>query len=191
MSSAPSPAIGARFERAPQIGAVAVGGFIAITSLVGIFLGVRSGEGWLAIVYGALGVSMGAAGIAAAWMTGVRRGLLLGWFLVGVASRAIVEGDLYLIFISVPIALLLLAALTIALLRRPSRASTLGAAVGGGLSIVVLVALAISAPSFPVICAPAPPQGTSELLISYPFSTPPFDAAERNYILRCLEGARA
>ena|ERR1700674_806280 len=191
MSGAPSPASESRFERAAPVGALAFGTFIAITSLVGIFVGVRSGEGWLAISYGGLGVSMGAAGIAAAWMIGPARGVLLGWFLVGLASRAIVEGDLYLFFISVPIALLLLAALTIALLRRPSKAVTLGAAVGGGLSILALVALAVASPSFPVICAPAPPQGTSEMLISYPFSTPPFDAAERNYVLRCLEGARA
>jgi hypothetical protein len=171
--------------RIGRIAAVSFGAWIAITSAVGIALGVHSGEGWLAILYGSLGMSMGAAGMAGVWMSGAPRGALLGWFLVGIASRALVEGDLYLVFISAPIAVALLATLAFELLHRPSVSGTLGAAAGGGLAVLSLIALAIAAPSLPVICQPFPAPGTSSWSIAYPGNTPPFDVAEQNYADRC------
>lgn len=171
---------------AERVAAIGLGAFVVVTSLLGIALGVNAGEGWLAIVYGGLGVSMGAAGIAALRTTGARRGALLGWFLIGLASRAIVEGDLYFSFISIPIATALLAALAYDLIRRRSAAANVGAAAGGGLALFALVALAIVAPSFPTICQPLPASWKSEGFILYPGNTPPFDAAERSYDLRCL-----
>lgn len=172
--------------RAGRIAALALGAWIAITSAIGIALGVHSDEGWLAILYGGLGVSMGIAGMAGIWMSGALRGAFLGWFLVGIASRALVDGDLYLIFISAPTAGALLAALAFELLHRRSVAGTVGAAVGGGVAILSLVALVIVAPSLPVICQPFPAPGTSSWSIAYPGNTPPFDAAERKYNSGCL-----
>jgi hypothetical protein len=160
---------------------VGFGVFIVLTSLAGIALGLHAGEGWLAILYGGLGASMGSAGISTVWTTGATRGALLGWFLVGLASRALVEGDLYLIFLSVPIAAALLAALAFALQRQRTAAGTMGAAAGGGLAVLSLVALAAVAPSLPAICPPTRGPG-----ILYPGNTPPFDFAEYRYIERCL-----
>ena len=164
---------------------ICFGTFIAVTSAIGIGLGIHAGEGWLAILYGGLGVSMGIAGIAGIWRTGAPRGALFGWFLVGIASRAVVEGDAYLAFISIPIALALLAALAAELLRQPSAPRTLGAAAGGGLAVIALVVLAVAAPSLPVICAPHPSPGTSTWVFLYPGNSPPFDDAEQNYDMRC------
>lgn len=174
------------FDRASSIGFVGFGVFIAATSAIGIALGVHAGEGWLAILYGGLGVSMGVAGIAGVWMTGAPRGALFGWFLVGLASRAIVEGSVNLLLVSLPIAAALLSALTFELLHRPSIAGTVGAAAGGCLAVLALAVLAIVAPSLPVICAPFPAPGKAESFILYPGNTPPFDVAERSYDSRCL-----
>lgn len=178
--------INAGRERTSRIAATAFGVYIAVTSAAGIALGVHAGEGWLAIIYGALGVSMGAAGIAGVWMTGAPRGTLLGWFLVGVASRAIVEGDAYLAAISFPIAVVLLSALASELLYRRSAATALGAAAGGCLALVALPALAIVAPSMPAICSSAAAFGREQSMVfRYPATTL-FDAAEESYTERCL-----
>lgn len=180
--------------RAGRIAVVGFGAWIVITSAIGIALGVHSGEGWLAILFGGLGVSMGAAGMAGVLMSGALRGVLLGWFLVGIASRALVEGDTYLIFISVPIAVALLAALAVELLHRRSVSTTVGTAAGGGLAILSLVALAIAAPSLPVICQPFPAPGTTSwfLSVGYVGNTPPFDVAEQKYNASCrIQNMRA
>jgi hypothetical protein len=95
--------------RAARIAVVAFGIYIAATSAVGIGLGAHAGEGWLAILYGCLGISVGAAGIAAVSLNGTSRGVLFGWFFVGLASRAIVEG-IYISGIGLPIAAAFLAA---------------------------------------------------------------------------------
>lgn len=171
---------------AGRIAATAFGGYIAITSAAGISLGLHAGKGWLAIIYGALGVSMGVAGMAGVWINGALRGALLGWFLVGVASRAILEGDAYLAFISFPIAVLLLSALAFELLYRRSAAKALGAVAGGCLAILALPALAITAPSMPAICSSAAMFGRSQsTALRYPATTL-FDAAEESYTERCL-----
>ena len=176
----------ARLEVAGRIAALAFGAYIAVTSAAGITLGLHAGEGWLAIIYGALGVSMGVAGMAGVWMKGALRGALLGWFLVGVASRAIVEGDAYLALISFPIAVVLLFALGFELVYRRSAAKALGAAAGGCLAILALPALAITAPSMPAICSSAAAFGRSQsMLFRYPATTL-FDAAEESYTERCL-----
>jgi hypothetical protein len=169
----------------PTIAAVAFGVFIALTSAGGIVLGLRAGEGWLAILYGALGVSMGVAGIVGVRKTGAVGRALLGWFFIGIASRAIVEGDAYLFFISAPVALVLLAGLAIELLRKPSVAGFVSAAAGGGLAILSLVALAVVAPALPPICQPLS-QNTFGFVFLYPGNTPPFDAAESKYDQFCL-----
>jgi hypothetical protein len=175
-------------QLATRILAIGFGAYIATTSLGGIALGVHADDGWLAILYGGLGVSMGGAGIAGVWLKGAARGALLGWFLVGIASRAVVEGDAYLWFISFPIAAALLCSLAFELLYHRSSAKTLAAAAGGSLAILSLVGLAIIAPSLPVICAPK--TGTSETLFNYPGDSPPFDVAESAYTLHCLAPAK-
>lgn len=58
------PRPNAWFARAFTIGIAGFGAFIAATSGLGIALGVHAGKGWLAILYGGLGVSMGVAGMA-------------------------------------------------------------------------------------------------------------------------------
>lgn len=54
--------------RAGHIAAIAFGAWITITSAIGIAVGVHASEGWLAILYGCLGMSMGIAGMAGVWM---------------------------------------------------------------------------------------------------------------------------
>jgi hypothetical protein len=171
----------ARSERVARILVIGFGVYIAVTSAAGIGIGFHAGEGWLAILYGALGASMGLAGIAGVFMTGALRRALLGWFFVGIASRAIVEGDAYLIFISAPVALVLLAGLAIELLRRPSVVGFVSAAAGGVLAILSLVVLAAVAPALPPIC-----QHLVGGYLLYPGNTPPFDVAELKYLLTCL-----
>ena len=187
--AAPTPPRGLHTNKAPElagrIAATTFGAYIAVTSAAGIAFGVQAGEGWLAIIYGALGVSMGVAGIAGVWMTGALRGALFGWFLVGLASRAILEGDAYLSFISFPIAIALLAALAYELLNRRLAAKAIAAAAGGCLALLSLPALAIVAPSMPAICSPAAAFGRDESLVRYPSATL-FDAAEETYTERCL-----
>jgi hypothetical protein len=196
MGDAPPPTrpqaahINTRLEVRGRIAATAFGAYIAVTSAAGISLGLHAGEGWLAIIYGALGVSMGVAGMAGVWMKGALRGALLGWFLVGVASRAIVEGDAYLAYISFPIAVALVSALAFELLYRRSAAKALGAAAGGCLAILSLPALAITAPSMPAMCSSAAAFGRSQSMVfRYPATTL-FDAAEERYTERCLTSMR-
>ncbi|HKW69162.1 MAG TPA: hypothetical protein VJP81_01135 [Candidatus Dormibacteraeota bacterium] len=52
-------------KRVLDIACLIFGAWIAVTSAIGAALGVQSFNGWLAISYGALGVSMGAAGLVA------------------------------------------------------------------------------------------------------------------------------
>ena len=63
---------------------------------------------------------MGCAGIVGALTSGPLRATLLGWFLVGIAIRAILEGDLYLWFISFPVAAALIVGLIVELVRARS-----------------------------------------------------------------------
>lgn len=72
------------------------GAFVAITSVAGAVIGVLAWNGWLAIIYGTLGLTMGVAGIVGVWTRPPLRSALFGWFRVGIAGRAIVEGGLYL-----------------------------------------------------------------------------------------------
>ncbi len=164
---------------------VGFGAYIFVTSLVGIVLGVQAFNGWLAILYGALGASMGLAAILCAFVSGRRRDVLIGWSLVGLATRAVLEGDLYLWFVSLPIAAILLAALVANLAVLPSWSERTVALVAGIASIVSLALLASVAPSLPTICPPRQPPGTSISLVSYPPDVFPWDAAEHKYIDRC------
>src|SRR5438270_13540743 len=74
-----------------RIGAFGFGIFIAVTSAAGIYFGVQVGNGWLAILYGLLGCTMGLAGVVAALVARPLRSGLLGWFLVGIAARAVID----------------------------------------------------------------------------------------------------
>lgn len=169
---------------------VGFGAFIAITSVVGAVVGVLAWNGWLAIAYGSLGLTMGVAGIAAVWTRPPFRSALFGWFLVGIAGRAILEGGIYLWFISVPVAVVLLAALAFELVRRPSATATKWALAGAGLALYSLFALAYVAPNLPPICIPFPDPGKSAVLVSYPPGNPPWDLAERKYQDYCFRTSR-
>jgi hypothetical protein len=174
-------------RRLAEAASLGFGVYIAITSLIGIALGVAGWNGWLAISYGALGVSMGIAGIVAPRLTEPLRSALFGWFLLGLASRAVLEGDLYFWFISFPIAGVLVLMLALELAHERSIPSALWALGGGTLAVVSLVALAFVAPYMPAICPWSPTVGrTTMVLISYPGSTFPWDAAELTYAEQCL-----
>jgi hypothetical protein len=158
--------------------------------LLGIYLGFQSFNGWLAILYGSLGASMGVAGIAAVWTRHPLRDALLGWFLIGITSRAILE-SLYFIwfgwFISFVIAVILVAGLVYELRRHPSADRTLYALGGGAAAILSLFVLAFASPYLPVLCPAPRSAGARVLLIPYPPSAFPWDEAELRFDLRCLE----
>jgi hypothetical protein len=113
------------------------------------------------------------------------RGCLVERFFVGVASRAVVEGS-HISSIGLPVAAGFLAALVFALSRRPSVAANLGAVAGGWLSVIALVALAVAAPSLPLICQALPTTGNGGLLLLYPPASPLFDATERTDVEHCF-----
>lgn len=164
------------------------GAYIALTSLVGIFLGVQAGDGWLAILYGTLGISMGLAGAVSAFVDRPLRSALLGWFLVGIATRAVVGVDLFVLLVGVPIAALLLAALVVYLSIRASAANTIWSIAGAASSVVAFALLAIAAPHLPVICPQSPPAGKSVVLFSYPSDNIfPFDGIAVLYFERCAK----
>jgi hypothetical protein len=161
-----------------------------VTSVIGIYLGIQAFNGWLAILYGLLGASMGVAGIAAVLTKHPLREALLGWFLIGITSRAILE-SLYFIWIgwliSFVITVVLLGGLVFELSRHPSAARTLYALGGGAAAILSLVVLAFVAPYLPALCPAPRAAGASVLLIPYPPSAFPWDEAELKFDLRCLE----
>ena len=164
-----------------RIASVGFGAFILVTSAAGIVLGVQAGNGWLAILYGLLGCSMGLAGIAGTFVARPLRSALFGWFLLGIALRTVLDGGVYLLWITFPIPVVLLGVLLYELTRRPSRSDTTAALGGGALALATLVLLALAAPSLPVIC---PPPG-SGLLISYPPADFPWEQAEHHYTDVC------
>lgn len=165
---------------------IGFGSYFALTSLVGILLGLQAGDGWLAIIYGALGISMGLAGLVSAFAKRPLRSGLLGWFLFGIATRAVVGADVFDLYIAVPIALALLAALVIELSIRPSVANTAWCVAGASLSVVAFVLLAVAAPHLPVICPSPPAEGQSRISIVYPADTMfPFDGIGNSYFERC------
>ena len=165
---------------------VLFGAYIVFTSLAGAIVGVEAFNGWLAIIYGALGASMGLAAILCGLVSGPRRAVLVGWCLVGLAARAVLEGDAYLWFVSLPIALILLTALVVSLSRSSTwseRTSTLAA---GMASLLALALLAVVAPALPTICPPRQPPGKSVLSISYPPDVFPWQSVELKSITACL-----
>lgn len=168
---------------------IAFGAFIAVTSVIGIYLGFQAFNGWLAILYGSLGASMGVAGIAAVITKHPLREALLGWFLIGITSRAILE-SLYFIwigwFVSFVIAIVLLGGLIYELRRHPSAAGTLCAMGGGAAAILSLVVLAFVAPHLPALCPAPRGESASVLLISYPPSAFLWDEAKLKFDLGCL-----
>src|SRR6266436_7812323 len=85
------------------------GAYIVVTSLVGAIVGVQAFNGWLAILYGALGATMGLAAILSCFVSGPRRALFVGWSLVGLASRPVPEGTIYLWMLSLRIPQILVA----------------------------------------------------------------------------------
>ena len=183
MSKPVSGASGGRFLRVLWI---VLGAYIVVTSLAGIGLGVLAWNGWLAILYGALGVSMGFAGIVGALASGPLRATLLGWFLVGIASRAILEGDLYLALISLPVAAVLIAGLIVELVRARSTSAVAFGALGGAAAIVALAILGAVGPQLPAICPTHSAQTRTFIEISYPPTVFPWDAAEQKYAEQCL-----
>ena len=161
------------------------GAYIVVTSLVGAVVGVQAFNGWLAILYGALGVTMGLAAILSCFVSGPRRALFVGWSLVGLASRAVLEGNVYLWIVSLPIAAILLTALMVSLVRMPTWSERMSLLAAGIASILALTLLALAAPALPAICPPPPPPGKSVLLISYPPGVFPWETAERKYMDAC------
>lgn len=177
-------------SRIPAAATIAFGTFIVLTSVLGIVFGILAYNGWLAILYGLLGVTMGAAGIAGAWAKHPLREVLFGWCLLGLASRAVLVGDIFFLSVGIPIAAILIAALTYELLGRRSTAGTFSALGAGAVAVLSTIALAYAAPYLPALCPGSPAAGSSVFLIAYPPSVSPWDTAERKYVLRCLE-ARA
>ena len=129
---------------------------------------------------------MGAAGIVGALTGGSLRATLLGWFLVGIAARAILEGDLYLWFVSFPLAAVLVAGLIVELVRARSGSSVAFGVAGGAAAIVALAILAAVAPQLPAICPTRSAQAGTIVLIAYPPRGFPWDAAELKYAEQCL-----
>jgi predicted neutral ceramidase superfamily lipid hydrolase len=165
---------------------VLFGAYIAVTSLVGAIVGVQAFNGWLAILYGALGVSMGLAAILCGLVSGPWRAVLVGWCLVGLSGRAVLEGDLYLSFVSLPIAAILLTAFIVNLSRFPTSSERMSTLVSGIASILALTLLAVVAPALPTICPPRLPPGKSVSFISYPPDVFPWETAEQKYIAACI-----
>ena len=180
------PVSGASRGRFLRVIWLVFGTYIVVTSLAGIVLGVQAWNGWLAILYGALGVSMGCAGIVGALTSGPLRATLLGWFLVGITIRAILEGDLYLWFISFPVAVALIVGLIVEVVRARSISTVAFSASGGAAAIVALAILAAVGPQLPAICPTHSGQARTFILISYPPTVFPWDAAELKYAEECL-----
>jgi len=172
------------YARVAQVACVAFGAYIAITSAVLGVLGVYADNGWLSIVYGSLGVSMGVAGIAAVFTKEPMRSALLGWFLIGITSRSVLDGLYFLWFI--PFTATLLVVLVATLAYKASTAKTRSMLAGGLLAILSSAVLVVAAPHLPVIC-PSPP---ARFAISYPSSSV-WEEAESRYQLSCLEGGAA
>ena len=169
-----------------RFAAVGFGAYIALTSLVGIIFGVQAGEGWLAIIYGALGISMGLAGAISTFVDRPLRSAFLGWFLVGIASRSVVGVDILFLVVGVPLAVVLLASLGMELFIHASVANTLWAFAGAVSSLVAFALLAVAAPHLPAICQPPPPAGRSTILVSYPpDSIFPWGDVALQYFERC------
>ncbi len=172
-------------QTAGRVLATCFGVYIALTSFILTFLGVQGGNGWLAILYGALGISMGLAGAVGVFMSRPVRSLLMGWFLVGMAARTILDGGLYLWFVDVPVAAVLVVALVVEVSKGKSAANAMWTAAGGGSAIVALTMLALEAPHLPAICPAPVAAGQSVALLSYPFNVAPWDEAERQYMSAC------
>jgi len=164
---------------------VLFGAFIVVTSVAGAILGVQASNGWLAILYGALGASLGLAAILCGVISGPGRAVFVGWCLVGLAARAVLEGDLYLWFVSLPVAAVLLTALIVSLSRLSSWSARLQTLAAGVASILALTLLAVVAPALPTICPPRQPPGKSVSFISYPPDVFPWESVELNYIAAC------
>jgi hypothetical protein len=166
--------------------ATGFGGYIALTSLVLTFLGVEGGNGWLAILYGGLGVSTGLAGVVGVLSSRPLRSLLMGWFLVGMTARTVLDGGLYLGLVGVPVMILLVAALVVEVSKGRSVVNAMWTAGGGAAAVIALVLLAVVAPDLPAVCPARPALGQSVVLVSYPFYGWPWDAAEQKFIEACL-----
>ncbi len=178
------------FNRVAGAACVSFGAFIALTSVAGAVIGVLAWNGWLAIAYGILGLTMGVAGAAGVWTPQPLRSALFGWSFVGIASRAILEGGVHFWLVSIPVAAVLLSALAFELVRRPSVSGSWWAFAGAGLALYSLFALAYLAPNLPPICLPFPDPGRSAVLVAYPPGNPPWDSAERKYQDYCFRASR-
>jgi hypothetical protein len=133
-----------------------------------------------------LGISMGLAGIVSAFVGRPLRSALLGWFLVGIATRAVVGVDLFFLIVGVPVAVVLLAALVVELSIRASAANTLWCIAGAAASVIAFALLVLAAPHLPMICPPPPSAGKSVLLISYPPDNIfPWNGVGVQYFERC------
>lgn len=163
---------------------IVFGGYIALTSAVLIVVGLQGWGGWLSIVYGLLGIATGLSGVAATFVDRPLRSALFGWFLVGVAFRAIIDGSAYLIEFTVPIAALLLAALVVELNSHSNRTNVTAGLAAGAAAIVTIFVLRAVAPYFPAICLPEHPYGG--FVIGYPGNVGFWDEAQSKFAFACL-----
>lgn len=169
-----------------RVASIVFGGYIALTSVVLTIVGVQSWGGWLSISYGLLGIAMGLGGIAATFVERPLRNALFGWFLVGVAFRTILDGSVYLIFVTGPIALLLLVALAIELIHDRNRASVAASLAAGAGAIVAIFVLRAVAPNFPPICPSTHPPTIAGFVILYPGNVGFWDEAQSKFTFACL-----
>ncbi len=165
--------------------ATCFGTYIGLTSIGLAVLGVQAGNGWLAILCGALSLSMGSTAIVGIFVQRPLRSPLLGWSLIGIATMTVIDGDLYLIVVSVPIASLLVAAFVLEVVNGRSAGDAARALGSAACAILAIVVLAVLAPQLPAICPPAPRSGQSVATLSYPPNVPPWDTAERQYMDAC------
>ena len=161
-----------------RVAAIVFGAYVTVTSTVLAVFGARSGNGWLAILYGTLGVTMGVSLILSPFLGRPLRDTLLGWALVGLALRGFVDGTIYLWWITIPIAIIFLVVLFLAV-RGPLQ-QTAWAAAGAAASVTAFGLLALVAPNLPAIC---PGNGPG---IFYPSNIFPWEAAEQRYMNECL-----
>jgi len=171
-----------RSARLARIVSIAFGGYIALTSAVLIFVGVQAWGGWLSITYGLLGIATGLAGVAATFVDRPLRSALFGWLLVGVAFRSIIDGSIYLVVFTAPLALVLLAALVVELTSHMQLANVAAALLAGAAAIVAIFLLRAVAPYFPPIC----PLTHAGVYFGYPGNVGFWDEAQSKFDDACL-----
>ena len=173
-----------RLRTLGRVASIIFGGYIALTSAVLIVVGIQGWGGWLSIVYGLLGIATGLAGVAATLVDRPLRSALFGWFLVGVAFRAVIDGSVYLIEFTAPIALILLVALFVELISHQNHVNIAAGLTAGAAAIVTIFVLRAVAPYFPAICVPQHPY--LGFVVQYPGNVGFWDEAQSKFEFACL-----